>query len=640
MSDFRDDAVATASADRNELASKEPSAKQSLLTSRGENLDVDALFSDIDDEPESSGSITTGASRALGSSESAAPQTPSVTANSGLLVPSNSKVQASPEPPSAPADAAAELALRSLPVDDAAEDLDLEREALPSRISSSGRHSLPPKLRGVGTPAPPMSVPSLRPPEAAPPPLRPSVPPPEGTRASQVPPSPFAQPTHTLAGIPLATGRSAEPTAPPSVRTSLPEAAPAPSLRPRGTHQPVEPEARVALPLSESEQSPASATVQTLPGMGHQLGPSIKTEPMQTIPLPLERQLPRPKPKRGLIWLLAALAIAAAILGVVMSGGERSGNLMVSVAGTDGAAVAKLSVFVDGELACSYSPCKVEGLSIGNHTVKAEAPGYVGSSTLQLEMRAGTDTVHNLVLAETQKFAALEVRAEGDGLNVLVDGRPAGPPPVMLRDLAPGQHVIRFEGHHFVPEDHTVTLAPDEKRKFGPIKLKVRTGSLTINPGTGWSEGALVTLDGKPVKKLPTTVELDGQKVHLLAAEKEGFDRFEHRVAFPDGRARLTVDVALLEAYDAAQDEEAAEDDGAASSAPTKVTARFATLSMNSIPPSVVLLDGQRVGKTPKIGVRTKPGVHSVTFVHPERGRKVQRVTIRAGQSKTVSVRF
>ncbi len=697
MSDERDNSRATASAGSDtEQASERsgPIFKPAMRPMQASELDVDALFDDLDEDPESVGSLTSGASRALtggdsdadvattgsGSPDSTVPRPdvgakPAVSPEQDVALVADDRDEVPPDAPRVSTELRVDAKLdegndASLAATDD-EDIDLEREALPAH--SSGRQSLPPALRGAGIPAPPMSVPSLRPPAAAPPPLRASVPP--SIAPPSRPSSPFSPPLHALAGAPsvpvsaeigsspaldsaaelisapavpspaeLAATPEAPPHAqsapPPSVRTALPEAAPAPSLRSRATHETAQASPFVAIPMMSDEQTPANVTTKTLPSPVHQLRPSTKMDPLETIPLPLEREVPKKKQNRTL--LLAGAGLVAVLLGVVaflLSRPEPPGALVVSVSGPNAAAVPKLSVFVDEKVACSYSPCRVEGLEEGTHEVRAEAPGYLPGKPQLLVMHPGTDAIHNLVLSEKQRFATLKVDAQGEGLSILVDGKSLGAPPIELGQLTPGEHVVRVEGERFVSEDHTVTLEANENRHLGPFKPKVKTGSLTINPGTG-ADGAVVTLDGKVVPKLPATHALDGQKTHLLVAEKEGFDRFEHKVAFPDGRAELSVDVALLEAYEESPEEEEQTAADSTSSKPMPAKASSATLSMNSIPPSLVLLDGQRVGNTPRIGIRTKPGIHSVTFVHPQRGRKVKRVYVGAGQSKTVSVRF
>lgn len=342
--------------------------------------------------------------------------------------------------------------------------------------------------------------------------------------------------------------------------------------------------------------------------------------------------------RRGL-WALAALLIGAALALLLFSMRTKEpGVLVVSITDPDGAAVPELEVLVDDQLRCRSSPCRIDGLEAGSHSVRATAPDHVPSEAQHLELRPGTDTIANLVLRAVPKTAALRVDAEGEDVVILVDGKHLGPPPVSLSDMQPGEHIVRVEGPAFLPLDHTVNLLPDEQASVGPLRPKVRRGRLALRLGAA-ADDAVITLDGERVDSPTVTLELDGSKSHVLVAEKEGFERFERTVDFPDGQATLSVEIELT----ASETEPASTLDESADQGPAAKRAskpRRATLNMNSIPTSTVLLNGKRLGLTPRMGVSTKPGVHSVTFVHPERGRKVRRVSVGPGQTKTVSVRF
>src|SRR6185436_16400948 len=53
-------------------------------------------------------------------------------------------------------------------------------------------------------------------------------------------------------------------------------------------------------------------------------------------------------------------------------------------------------------------------------------------------------------------------------------------------------------------------------------------------------------------------------------------------------------------------------------------------LSVNSIPPSSVVIDGQPLGRTPQTK-SVAAGSHSVVFIHPTLGRRVQSAQVSAG---------
>jgi hypothetical protein len=65
-----------------------------------------------------------------------------------------------------------------------------------------------------------------------------------------------------------------------------------------------------------------------------------------------------------------------------------------------------------------------------------------------------------------------------------------------------------------------------------------------------------------------------------------------------------------------------------------------ARLNINSFPVANVVLNGRPLGNTPLVSVPVKPGVHTILFVHPELGRKRQRVKVSAGGTVLAAVRF
>jgi hypothetical protein len=71
----------------------------------------------------------------------------------------------------------------------------------------------------------------------------------------------------------------------------------------------------------------------------------------------------------------------------------------------------------------------------------------------------------------------------------------------------------------------------------------------------------------------------------------------------------------------------------------TDVVSGSGTLSITSIPPSNVVLDGRPLGPTPQ-EVSVSPGAHSIVFIHPTKGRKALRIEAAAGTRGVASVSF
>jgi hypothetical protein len=63
-------------------------------------------------------------------------------------------------------------------------------------------------------------------------------------------------------------------------------------------------------------------------------------------------------------------------------------------------------------------------------------------------------------------------------------------------------------------------------------------------------------------------------------------------------------------------------------------------INFSSVPVSTVVVDGHKLGKTPKIGFAAPPGIHVVVFEHPVHGRLTTSVDCKSGEAKAVTVRL
>lgn len=77
--------------------------------------------------------------------------------------------------------------------------------------------------------------------------------------------------------------------------------------------------------------------------------------------------------------------------------------------------------------------------------------------------------------------------------------------------------------------------------------------------------------------------------------------------------------------------------------AATSTAAAFdgvAVLKINSVPPSNVIIDGRPAGITPRSHEIVLPGTHTVRFVHPTKGKRSTTVTVKAGETRAVPMKF
>jgi hypothetical protein len=67
--------------------------------------------------------------------------------------------------------------------------------------------------------------------------------------------------------------------------------------------------------------------------------------------------------------------------------------------------------------------------------------------------------------------------------------------------------------------------------------------------------------------------------------------------------------------------------------------ATLGSLDINASPSSSVVLDGRPLGKAPRV-VPIAPGLHTVVFIHPERGRMLLNINVTAGETTSASADF
>ncbi len=356
------------------------------------------------------------------------------------------------------------------------------------------------------------------------------------------------------------------------------------------------------------------------------------------------------------------------------------GELRIAVFAPRGA-VDRAEIFVDGEKKCDTAPCVVSDLGPGPRQVQVIAPGYAATSVTEvveagkqrlalvsLGMQGSTPSEAPIAPAATvaaPSAATGELIAAGPStVRALVDGVDRGSLPLRLRDLPAGSHRVRFDGgSRYEPVERMVEVAGARSLDLGNVQLRLLKGSARIEVV---DTGARVTIEQNGAEHLlkgpwPMTVDIDATRPARLLAKKRGFKDFELALAFPDGQAEHTFTVELESASSTAsaaaawagrrgrpepareraappeQDKSESNDD-APSAAASK--GGSGTLNINSLPASRVLVDGTPIGSTPKVDYQVSAGTHTITFVHPDLGKKSISVTVKAGQASVAAVRF
>jgi serine/threonine-protein kinase len=283
--------------------------------------------------------------------------------------------------------------------------------------------------------------------------------------------------------------------------------------------------------------------------------------------------------------------------------------------------------------------------------LRARAAGYQPMADTAIGINAGDKAVHNLTLVRAMG-TGIKVIADGTGLKLFVDGKEVGPLPQELKDMEPGDHVIRVAGNErYETWEKRVTVEPEQMQTIGPLKLKVLKGLATITSGTNAEDARVLLVSGndrRALPKLPINLDIPTDRLHTIVATKSGYATFRAPIKFDDGEAERTFEVELSEQAEAAAPTRGSSRSTISSRrstsrpsapAPAPRSAGSATLNINSIPVSTVVLDGRPLGQTPKVGIRVSAGAHTVVFVSGS-NRKVATVNVAAGGQKTVAVRF
>jgi PEGA domain len=369
--------------------------------------------------------------------------------------------------------------------------------------------------------------------------------------------------------------------------------------------------------------------------------------------------------------LLGACAIAAATVFYMM---PRTGTLSINVSSEKGGSIDKVTVYVDGKEECGTTPCAVKKLESGSHSVKVVAQGFETPEVQSVTVESGKEASVSFRVSKggsgSGAGTGVRVSSAMSGLKLSIDGELVGALPQDVKDLSAGDHKIKISGgDRYAALEKTITVAKGEMIDLSNIALKVLHGKATIDSAT---PGAKVTIvsgsDRRELPKMPLSIELDTAKSWILEGSKLGMNDFKQPIVFDDGQAEKNFTVSLeakgapqtqVPVFVAVPNPNAGGAGGAGGTKPdptppataktaTTATAAAAaggggeaasgqaTLNINSIPASNILLDGKPIGQTPKMGVSVSSGAHTVTFKNTEFNlTKAVSVSVKSGETKS-----
>jgi hypothetical protein len=268
---------------------------------------------------------------------------------------------------------------------------------------------------------------------------------------------------------------------------------------------------------------------------------------------------------------------------------------------------AGVQVFVDNE-SRGVTPLTLN-LSPGQHKVELRGDGE--PRTVPVTIVAGATTTQYIELAATKMATVgqLQVKSEPAGAQVTVDGIARGKAPVLVDNLAAG--------------DHTVVLDSELGSAKHTVSVEAGVTASLVVPMTG-GEGS--GLSGWVSLAAPVEVEIYENK-KLLGTS------LTQKIPIPSGRHELELVNQPL-GYRVTTVVQVP----AGKTAPIKIEWPKGTIALNAVPWAEVWIDGEKVGETPIGNVSLPIGPHEVTFRNPDLGEQKQAISVALNTPARLSV--
>jgi hypothetical protein len=263
-------------------------------------------------------------------------------------------------------------------------------------------------------------------------------------------------------------------------------------------------------------------------------------------------------------------------------------------------------VVVDGEPR-GVTPLDLT-LKAGSHVVVLRGAG--DPRTIPVTIVAGTQASEYIELAKGASASGqLQIRTDPPGAKVTVDSLARGTSPIMVSDLAPGEHTVVLESD-FGSVKQSVTIEAGNT-----ASLVVPLTAAVSAPLSGWvsvSSPVAVQLfeNGRLLGSNQTDRVMVSAGSHQIEVVNEvlGY-RVIHSVQVPPGKV-----------------------------APITIKLPNGTIALNAIPWAEVWIDGEKVGETPIGNLSVAVGPHEIIFRNPDLGEQRQAVTVTLATPARVSV--
>lgn len=173
----------------------------------------------------------------------------------------------------------------------------------------------------------------------------------------------------------------------------------------------------------------------------------------------------------------------------------------------------------------------------GRHLVQVGREGHQVFSQW-VDVAAGQQLSLSVVLEKlAPDTGSILVAGDVPGASVYLDGEPKGVTPVVLDNVAAGEHTVEIRAEGQAPFRQAVRVLPNERANVSPMLRPAKTGgSLRVIANV---PGAVIMIDGETVGQAPVTRELLRAGEHIVSAQADGHTPAEQLVEVVDGEQRV-----------------------------------------------------------------------------------------------------
>ncbi len=364
-----------------------------------------------------------------------------------------------------------------------------------------------------------------------------------------------------------------------------------------------------------------------MPGMGHPSNPGMPTMPGGVTdgsyagppPGPPAPAAPAGLPgwAKGLIGGLSVVVLAtlALVVYLILPRGPETGSLTIDVTPPDA------EIKINSERVANKSPITLE-LPAKTHVIEIRKPGY--KPVLQpLKVMAGDARIEKIVLEAEAPSGSLVIKSTPVGLAIWLDGKDSGKvTPTTLAGITPGAHDLVLKRGA-----ESLYQSPVRVAQGGVETVEVDIASAPpVLEVDADRPGAEVRVDGRTVGATPLRLDSLRPGKVTVKVSLSGCDAYEESVELEAGKPSK-VTAALRCAP------------GVAAAAPADGPGR---LYVTATAVADIFVDGQKIGRTPAMGLKVAAGVHELKLV-PVSGDKpphVESMRIESGRLVKINHAF